>query len=188
MLRMRHAPRALAGGFLAVLALSLAACGSSSGLLSGQQAASLTAALNQVHASLRSHDCAAAESEAAALKGRVQQLPSSVNPKVRDSLAQGADTVERLVARDCTAASPHTTPPPTTPPPTTTTTTPTTTKTTPTTPATTPTNTGTTTGPTTPTTPTTSGPPPGHGPPGKGHGNGHGHGKGGHDHMPPTTP
>ncbi len=180
---MRHAPRALAGGLLAALALSLAACGSSSGLLSGQQAASLNAALDQVHVSLRAHDCAAARSEAAALKARIQQLPGSVNQKVRDSLAQGADTVERLVTRDCTAAPVHTTPTHTTPPPTTTTTTPTTTKTTPTTPATTPPTTGTTTGPTTPTTPTTPGPPPDHG---KGHGKGHGNGKGGKDHAPAT--
>jgi hypothetical protein len=186
MLRMRNAPRALAGGWLAALALSLAACGSSSsGLLSGQQAASLKAALDQVHASLRSHDCAAAESQAAALKARVEQLPDSVNPRVRDSLARGADTVKRLVVQDCTAA-PATTPTPTqtTPPPTTPTTT--TTTPTPTTPATTPSTTGTTTGPTTPTAPTKPGPPPGHGPPGKGHGNGHG--KGGHDYMPPTRP
>lgn len=171
-----------------MLALSLTACGSSSsGLLSGQEAASLNAALHQVRTALDGHDCTTAQSEAAALKSRIAQLPSSVNGTVRASLEHGATTVERLVSSDCpqtpTTAATQTTPPPAT---TTTTTTTTITTTAPpppkkpkhkTTPATTPTGPGTTTGP---------GNSHGHGN-GNGHGNGGGDGQGGGD-PPSTTP
>ena len=188
---MRHRPRALAGGLLAALALSLAACGSSSGLLSSQEAASLNSALDRIHAALKHHECTAAHAHALALKSRVAQLPSSINGTVRSSLEQGVGTVERLVARDC-QETPAATQPQTTIT-TTTTTTPTvaTTTTSPppppkkkpkphTTPATTPTQPGTTTG-------TTPGQGQGTGT-GQGNGNGGGTGNsGGQGGGDPTT-
>jgi hypothetical protein len=188
---MRLAPRALLAGLISALALSLAACGSSSGLLSGEQASSLRAGLNQIHTALNQHDCSTAQSEAIALKSRVANLPSSVNHTVRNSLADAASQLEQLVSKDCapvtTNAQPQTTPT------TTATTTTATTATTPpapkkkpkprttpkphTTPATTPTQTGTTKTGTTPG--------PGNG---KGNGNGNGKGQGGGDPTTPTTP
>lgn len=182
---MRSAPRALFAGLIAPLAVSVAACGSSSGLLSGQQASSLRAGLDQINNALNQHDCAGAQSETVALKSRVENLPSSVDGTVRSSLTQAANKLEALVSRDCPPVS--TNPQPQTTP--TTTTTITTTSTTPpppkkktkphTTPATTPTQTGTTTTGTTPG--------PGNGK-GNGKGNGNGKGQGGGDPTTPTTP
>lgn len=182
---MRSAPRALFAGLIAPLAVSVAACGSSSGLLSGQQASSLRAGLDQINNALNQHDCSAAQSETVALKSRVENLPSSVNGTVRSSLTQAANKLEALVSRDCAPVSTNTQPQ-TTP---TTTTTITTTSTTPpppkkkpkphTTPATTPTQTGTTTTGTTPG--------PGNGK-GNGKGDGNGKGQGGGDPTTPTTP
>jgi hypothetical protein len=188
---MRLAPRALFAGLISALALSVAACGSSSELLSGHQASSLKAGLNQIHAALNQHDCSTAQSEAIALKSRVANLPTSVNGTVRRSLANAASQLEQLVSKDCapvtTTAHPQTSPPTTATTTTTTTTTTATTATNPppkkkpkphTTPATTPTPTGTTTEPA-----------PG---PGKGNGNGNGvgngNGQGGGDPTTPTTP
>jgi hypothetical protein len=186
---MRSPPRALFAGLIAPLALSLAACGSSSGLLSGQQASSLRGGLDQINNALSQHDCSAAQSEAVALKARVENLPGSVNGTVRSSLTQAANKLETLVSKDCAPVS--TTAQPQTTPTTTTTTTTTTTETTPpppkkkpkphTTPATTPTQTGTTTTGTTP----GSGNGKGNG---NGDGNGNGNGKGGGDPTTPTTP
>lgn len=185
---MRPAPRALFAGLIAPLAVSLAACGSSSGLLSGQQASSLRAGLDQIKTALNQHDCSAAQSEAVALKSRVENLPGSVDSTVRSSLTQAANKLETLVSRDCAPVS--TNPQPETTPTTTTTTTVTTSTTPPptkkkpkphTTPATTPTQTGTTT--------TGTGPGPGNGKGnGNGHGNGNGKGQGGGDPTTPTTP
>ena len=182
---MRSAPRALFAGLIAPLAVSVAACGSSSGLLSGQQASSLRAGLDQINNALNQHDCSAAQSETVALKSRVENLPSSVNGTVRSSLTQAANKLEALVSKDCAPVSTNTQPQ-TTP---TTTTTITTTSTTPpppkkktkphTTPATTPTQTGTTTTGTTPGS--------GNGK-GNGKGDGNGKGQGGGDPTTPTTP
>lgn len=166
MARMRLVPRALSAGPIAVLAISLAACGSSVGLLSGQQASSLRASLDQVETALDQHDCSVAESHAIALESDIARLPSSVNGTVRSSLEQGVSTVKRLVAQDCNQAATTTQaqPPPTTTTTTTTTTTPPPPKTT--TTSTTPATTSTQPGSTTTTTP------------GQGHGNGHGNGNG----------
>ncbi|HEY3945888.1 MAG TPA: hypothetical protein VGL78_11745 [Solirubrobacteraceae bacterium] len=182
---MRSAPRALLAGLIAPLAVSVAACGSSSGLLSGQQASSLRAGLDQINNALNQHDCSAAQSETVALKSRFENLPSSVNGTVRSSLTQAANKLEALVSKDCAPVSTNTQPQ-TTP---TTTTTITTTSTSPpppkkrtkphTTPATTPTQTGTTTTGTTPGS--------GNGK-GNGKGDGNGKGQGGGDPTTPTTP
>ncbi len=109
---MRLAPRALSAGPIAALAISLAACGSSAGLLSGQQASSLRTSLDQVQTALDQHNCSVAESNAIALESAIARLPSSVNGTVRSSLVQGVNTVKRLVAQDCArrpATQPQTT-------------------------------------------------------------------------------
>ena len=107
---MRSAPRALFAGLIAPLAVSVAACGSSSGLLSGQQASSLRAGLDQINNALNQHDCSAAQSETVTLKSRVENLPSSVNGTVRSSLTQAANKLEALVSRDCAPVSTNTQP------------------------------------------------------------------------------
>lgn len=193
---MRNAPRALLAGLICALALSLAACGSSSRLLSSQEAGSLNAALNQIQGALDRHDCETAQANAFVLESRVEQLPSSVNATARASLERAASTVKRLVANDCPRQVPTTTQPQTTQAPTTSSTPTTTTtpppkkpKPKPPKPATTTTTPGTTTGP-----PSGTGPGQGHGHGGHGHGHGpgggdgQGGGGGGDDNRGATTP
>jgi hypothetical protein len=143
---------ALAGG-LGFAVSCLVACGGGSGLLSGGQANSLNAALDQVSNAVAAGHCAAATSALNSLRAQVAQLPASVNTALTDNLNQGISTVAVLAARQCTAAPVQTTTNTTTKSTTTssTTTTSTTTQpattssTTSSTPATTSTSTGTTT-------------------------------------------
>jgi hypothetical protein len=164
---MRFAPRALAGGPVAAAALILAACGSTTpGMLSSQQASVLNGALNAVNENFNHGQCVSAQTHAETLRRQVAQLPSSVDPRIRSSLSQGALTLEQYVTQGCVEHH-QSTPPPvtTTPPP------PTTTKTAPktTTPPPPPTTTPTTTNPG-----ATSAPGPGN--------NGRGHAYGHHKH------
>lgn len=116
---MRNAPRALAGGWLAASALFLAACGSSSGLLSTRQAAELNAQIDHIRTALDRHRCTRAQDDAAVLRTRIEQLPSSVSATVKSSLEQGVSAVEQELARDCVSqtVAPPTSPPPATTPP-----------------------------------------------------------------------
>lgn len=162
---MRPAPRAIVGGCLAAATLILAACGSSTpGLLSSKQASLLNAALDGVTTNFDQGHCVSAQTHAELLRRHVAQLPSSVDRRVRNSLGQGALTVEQYVAQDCVQ---HHAPAP--PPVTTATPPPTTTKAKPKTTPSQPTTVGTTTNPG-----ATSAPGPGN--------NGQGHASGHHKH------
>jgi hypothetical protein len=112
-MRMRYAPRALAGGFVTAAALLVVACGSSAlGLLSSEQAGALNAALDRVNAKLNHHHCVAAQNQAANFRRSIAQLPGSVSPTVRRSLDQGALTIEQYVAQDCVEQPAPAPPPP----------------------------------------------------------------------------
>jgi hypothetical protein len=160
---MRFLPRALVACGTGFAVSLLAACGSTNGLLSGDQSNALSNQLDQVGNAVNSGDCGAASSASRAFNAAVGNLPGSVNPALRANLLQGGSTVSQLAAQDCqkattgTTTSTTTTPTTTSTPTTTTTTTPTTTTTTPTTTTTTtPTTTTETTPTTTSTTTTTS--------------------------------
>ncbi len=137
---MRSPLRALLAGSLGLASAFLVACGGGSGLLSGRQASSLNAQLDQVSAAVSSGDCGTATDAANQFVTLVSTLPPSVNRTLVNNLKQGASTVAVLAARDChqtsTATTSSTTSSSTT---TTTSSTPTTTTSTPTTTTSTPT-------------------------------------------------
>lgn len=153
---MRYLPRALLAGGLGFATSLIAACGGGAGLLSGNQANTLSNQLNQVSSAVAASDCGAANSASQNLVNAVSNLPSTINTNLRQDLNQGAATVSQLAAHDCrttstprtptTTTSTATTSTPTTSSTSTTTTPTTSTPTTTTTPATTPTTTGTTSG------------------------------------------
>src|SRR5436305_473711 len=161
--RMRHASRAILAGALGFAAAFVVACGGGSGLLSADQASTLTNQLNSVSSALVSKNCGNVSSAAGRLADDVINLPSSINSMLRNNLTQGVSTIAQLARRQCanvpatpttqtnttttatTTTETHTTTTPTTPTHTTTTTTTSTTPTgTTTTPATTSTPSGTT--------------------------------------------
>jgi hypothetical protein len=178
---MRQGLRALVAGGLGLAVSLIAACGSSTGLLSSSTASSLTSQLQQVSTDLQNGDCAKAADDLAAVTQNIQNLPSSVSSTLRNNLDQGLTKAQELLAARCrststttpTATSTQTTTTETTTQPTTTQTT--TTATTPpttTTPATTTPNPGTTS-----TTPGSGGVAPGVGTNGSANGDGQGNGK-----------
>ena len=150
---MRQGLRALVAGGLGFAVSLLAACGSSTGLLSSSTADNLTSQLRQVSADIQNGDCAAAADELATVTQQIQQLPNSVSSTLRSNLNQGLTKAQELLAAQCrstattrprTTTTQTTTTQTTTQPTTTQTTTTATTPRTTTTPATTTPNTGTT--------------------------------------------
>jgi hypothetical protein len=183
---MRQGLRAVVAGGLGFAVSLIAACGSSSGLLSANTASSLTNQLQQVSSNIQQGNCAAAADELGKLTQEIQNLPSSVSSTLRSNLDQGLTRAQELAASQC--KSPASTTPTTTANTTTTPTATTTTETT-TQPTTTQTTTTTTTAPTT-TTPATTPSNPGTTSTGRGsggvapgtsNGNGKGNGKGNGD-------
>jgi len=146
---MGYGSRALLACGLGFAVSFIAACGGSSGLLSGDQANSLSSQLDTLSSAVAAGNCGTAAGAARAFNNAVANLPSTVNTTLVANLGQGAQTVSQLAAQDCQNAATSTTSASTTPTSTTTTTTPTTTTTT------TPTTT-TTTSTTTPTTTSTT--------------------------------
>ena len=145
---MRQGLRALVAGGLGLAVSLIAACGSSTGLLSSSTADSLTAQLQQVSSDAANGNCAAANDELAKVTSSIQNLPNSISSTLRSNLNQGLAKAQQLLAAECNGAARTTT---------STTTTHTTTTQTTTQPTTTQTTTTTTTHPTT-TTPATTTP------------------------------
>jgi hypothetical protein len=149
---MRQGLRGLVAGGLGLAVSLIAACGSSTGLLSSSTADSLTAQLQQVSTDLQHGDCAAAADHLASVTTSIQNLPTSVSSTLRSNLNQGLAKAQQLLAARCnqaartttsTTKTQTTTTQTTTQPTTTQTTTTTTTRPTTTTPATTTPQTGT---------------------------------------------
>ncbi len=154
---MRYIPRALlAGGLGFALAVLVAACGGSSGLLSAQQASTLDSQLNAVAAAIDSNHCGQAGAAAQTFDNAVSNLPSSLNKTLTNNLKQASAALAAKAGPDC-QSSQHATIPTTTKktPATTTATTP------PTTTTATTTSTPSTTGTHTSTAPATTGTSPG---------------------------
>ncbi len=140
--RMRQGLRALAAGGLGLAVSLLAACGSSSGLLSSSDAGTLSSQIRVVSADANSGNCAQVPRDLSSLAQAFDNLPSSLNASLRDNLQQGVEKVRALALVKCPSATST---------PTTTTTTTSTTSTTPS-----PTTTTSTTSTHTTTTPTTT--------------------------------
>jgi hypothetical protein len=149
--RMRSTFRALlAGGLGFAVAVLVAACGGSSGVLSADQAATLNSQLSAVASAINSQSCSKAGEAAQSFDNAVANLPSSVSSKFTSYLKKASGQLAEQAEPYCEDQ--------TTSIPTTTKTTPTTaTKTTPTdTTGTTTSTTGTGTGPATTTSPATT--------------------------------
>lgn len=175
----RFLPRALVACGTGFAVSLLAACGGGAGLLSGDQANSLSNQLDQVSAAVGSGNCAAAVNASQAFNNAVTNLPDTINRTLRANLSQGGATVQSLAASQCHQTTTTTTPTAstatsTTATSTTSTSTPTTTTTTTTNPPTTTTATQPTTTGTTPTNPSGGGGLPGGGASVGGNGNGNG--------------
>jgi hypothetical protein len=143
---MRNLRRALLASGLGFAVSLIAACGSDTGLLSGDQANTLNNQASQISADLSAGRCDAALAAARSLQQEVGNLPSSISSTLRQDLALGATKISQLTPQQChrVTTAPSTTPTTTSTP----TTTATTTATTTTTPTTTTTTTATTTTPT----------------------------------------
>ena len=109
---MRKGFRAVVAGGLGFAVSLIAACGSSTGLLSSSTAQSLTNQLQRVSSDIKQGNCAAAADELASVTQNIQNLPSSVNSTLRSNLDQGLTRAQELAASQC--KSPASTPPTTT--------------------------------------------------------------------------
>ena len=129
---------------LGVLSAVLVACGggSSDKLIPASNADQISNDLAALRQAIDTHACDAAQQKLTAVQQGIENLPSSVDARIRRRLRGGLQKLSARVPVDCVATTTETTP-------TTTETTPTTTETTPTTTETTPTTTETTPPPTT---------------------------------------
>jgi hypothetical protein len=110
---MHKAPASFGPGVVLVLLLATlaAGCGSDSGLVSSSRSASMRASLSQVERNFNAGDCTAASQGAAALRTKIDALPSRVDRKVRRALAASAEHLQTLVVQRCRPAAPATTAP-----------------------------------------------------------------------------
>lgn len=98
---MRLAPRALLAGGLGLAASLLVACGGGAGLLSGDQANNLQAAIDSVSTAVQSGNCAAAENAAQSLQNEAANLPPTVNRSLKTNLNDGVSKLTDQAAAEC---------------------------------------------------------------------------------------
>jgi hypothetical protein len=101
---MGHGARAFMAASLGFAAAFVVACGSSNGLLSGDQASALKSQLASISSAVDAGKCARANASARRFSNLVGQLPRNVNTTVIANLGQGAETVSELVADHCSSA------------------------------------------------------------------------------------
>ncbi len=99
---MGHGARPFLAASLGFAAAFVVACGSSNGLLSGDQASGLNAQLAAISSAVSAGRCAHAAVAAQRFGDLVGQLPRNVNTTLIRNLGQGAETVSELVANHCT--------------------------------------------------------------------------------------
>ncbi len=98
-------PRAFLAGSLGFAVAFVVACGSSTGLLSSQQAGGLNAQLNALSSAVSAGHCGSAQGAVQAFQSSVAALPSTINPTLAKNLGQGASTLSALANRNCTTSS-----------------------------------------------------------------------------------
>jgi hypothetical protein len=97
--------RAILAGGLGFTAAFVVACGGSNGLLTADQASTLSTRLDAISQAVTSGNCSAATNAASAFNTAVGDLPPSVSTKLVQNLGDGAQTVKQLATKDCTSAS-----------------------------------------------------------------------------------
>jgi hypothetical protein len=97
--------RAILAGGLGFTAAFVVACGGSNGLLSSEQASTLSNRLDSLSQAVNAGNCSAATNAANAFNTAVGNLPPSVSSKLVQNLGDGAQTVKQLAARDCSSSS-----------------------------------------------------------------------------------
>jgi hypothetical protein len=98
---MRYISRALLPGVLGfAVAILVAACGGSSGLLSANQATSLDNQLNQIAAAINNSQCSAAASAAQGFDNSVSNL-TGVNGRLVNNLKQASSALASQAGQDC---------------------------------------------------------------------------------------
>jgi hypothetical protein len=97
--------RAILAGGLGFTAAFVVACGGSNGLLSSEQANTLSSRLDSLSQAVNAGNCSAATNAADAFNTAVGDLPPSVSTKLVQNLGDGAQTVKQLAARDCSSSS-----------------------------------------------------------------------------------
>jgi hypothetical protein len=97
--------RAFLAGGLGFAAAFVVACGGSSGLLTANQANTLSTRLDSVSQAVSAGNCTAATNAANAFNTAVGDLPASVSTKLVQNLGDGAETVKQLAAKDCSATA-----------------------------------------------------------------------------------
>ena len=98
---MRYASRVILAGALGFAAAFVVACGGGSGLLSGNQAASLNNQLDSVSSALSSKNCGDVSNSTSRLADDIISLPSSINSTLRNNLTQGVSTIAQLAQKQC---------------------------------------------------------------------------------------
>jgi hypothetical protein len=97
--------RAILAGGLGFTAAFVVACGGSNGLLSSEQASTLSNRLDALSQAVNAGNCSAATNAANAFNAAVGDLPPAVSTKLVQNLGDGAQTVKLLAARDCLSSS-----------------------------------------------------------------------------------
>jgi hypothetical protein len=97
--------RAILAGGLGFTAAFVVACGGSNGLLTADQAGTLSTRLDALSQAVNSGNCSAASNAASAFNTAVGDLPPSVSTKLVQNLGDGAQTVKQLAATDCSSSS-----------------------------------------------------------------------------------
>jgi hypothetical protein len=104
MRRMRYILRALLPGALGfAVAVLVAACGGSSGLLSADQATSLDGQLNNIANAINAHQCSSAATAAEDFDNAVSNL-SGVNHTLTNNLKQASSVLASQAETDCQKA------------------------------------------------------------------------------------
>lgn len=97
--------RAILAGGLGFTAAFVVACGGSNGLLTADQAGTLSDRLDAISQAVNSGNCSAATGAANAFNTAVGDLPPSVSTKLVQNLGDGAQTVKQLATSDCSSAA-----------------------------------------------------------------------------------
>jgi hypothetical protein len=97
--------RAILAGGLGFTAAFVVACGGSNGLLTADQASTLSTRLDAISQAVTSGNCSAATNAASAFNTAVGDLPPSVSTKLVQNLGDGAQTVKQLAAKDCSSTT-----------------------------------------------------------------------------------
>ena len=102
---MRYGARAFLAGSLGFAVAFVVACGSGSGLLSGNQASTLNAELTSVSNAIGNGDCASAQAAANRFSSELANLPKGVSTTLINNLDQGILTVGALAQKECSSSS-----------------------------------------------------------------------------------